>query len=152
LPNDWAPLTHVIERNSLPGVGDGVATTLSPYLFVSDLDWFNEVYPEGSVKHHALRIHEVQHALEQEKYAGDATGIIRSARLASWANRYLNDPEFRWAVEQKGYGAEIRYLMSRGAPIIPEHYASVLSGSTYNGMVSYEDALQWVWDVIRNRR
>jgi hypothetical protein len=87
LPESWRPLTTVVERGDLPGVESGVVTTVSPYLYTSDLDWFNERYPEGSIDHEALRLHELQHALEQEAYIGGATGTKRAVRLSDWIGK-----------------------------------------------------------------
>lgn len=75
LSKEWAPLNEVVERNKLPGLSDTAVTTISPKLFVSDLDWFNQKFPEGSVERAALRVHEVIHALEQEEYVGDSEGL-----------------------------------------------------------------------------
>ena len=96
-------------------------------------------------------MHERQHALEQEAYVGNATGLIRASRMASWINKYLTDKDFRWGVEKRGYKADILYERSHGIWVIPEVYARILSGKTYNSMVSYEDALKWVKDVLSGR-
>jgi hypothetical protein len=151
LPESWRPLTTVVERGDLPGVGHGVVTTISPYLFTSDLDWFNERYPEGSVDHESLRGHERTHALEQEEFIGDATGARRAAKMSRWVQKYLTDKSFRWAVEQRGYKVDILYERAHGIRVIPEVYARILSGKTYNSMVSYDEALQWVRDVLGGR-
>jgi hypothetical protein len=151
LPIDWAPLTAVIERSELPTISNTAVTTVSPYLYVSDLEWFNKRYPEGSREYHALRVHEVEHAKEQEAYIDGATGIVRAARLSSWISKYLTNADFRWEIEQRGYKAEILYKLNYNVPFVPEHYAIILSSSVYREMVSYENALIWVWEVIRNR-
>lgn len=150
LPANWAPLTTVMERSDLLAP-QGVVTTVSPNLYVSDLDWFNEHYPENSLKHEALRRHECQHALEQEEYVGGATGWKRTARLVSWINKYLSDKAFRLEVEKRGYKAEILYFRSQGLMINQDHYARVLSGSTYSNMISYEEALEWVKAVLQGQ-
>lgn len=147
LPESWRPLTTVVERGDLPGVGDGVVTTVSPYLYTSDLDWFNERYPEGSVDHEGLRRHELQHALEQEAYVDGATGAKRALRLSDWIRKYLTNKSFRWEVEKRGYKADILY----NRRVNPEALAESLSGKTYNNMVTYEEALQWVRDVLSGR-
>ena len=144
LPESWKPLTKLVERKDLPGVGDGVVTTISPNLYVKDIDDFWEDYPIGSVQHESLRRHELEHAKDQEEFIGDAKGIHRKARMTLWIKKYLTDKNFRWEVEKKGYKAGIQYERSMGVQINPEVYASILSGKTYNDMVSYEEALEWV--------
>ena len=147
LPEDWKPLTTIVERGDLPGVGDTVVTTVSPNLYVRDIDDFLDRYPRGSVQHESLRRHELEHAKEQEAFIGDATGIKRKIRMAQWIKKYLSDKKFRWEVEKKGYKAEILYERSRGVFTPPEVYAAILSGKTYGGMVSYAEALEWVRKV-----
>lgn len=148
LPETWRPLKTVVERSHIDGF-ESVITTVSPYLYTEDLDWFNETYPLGSIDHEALRRHEVQHAFNQEAYVGDATGTKRLARLARWVHKYLTDKNFRWEVEKEGYKEEILYLKSQGQQINPEAYARSLSGRTYNSMVNYDTALEWVEAVLR---
>lgn len=148
LPENWAPLTTVVERPDFLS-SKGVVTTISPNLFTSDLDWFNEQYPEGSVRHEALRRHERQHALEQEEWVGGVTGWRRSAKLATWVKKYLADRQFRWEVEKRGYRESILHFRNNGYTINVEGYAKTLSGSSYNDMVSYEEALEWVKAVLR---
>lgn len=147
LPQNWEPLKRIVERNHIEGF-EHVLTAVSPYLYTADLDWFNETYPEGSIEHEALRKHEVQHALEQEVYVDGATGAKRLARLAKWIHLYLTDKNFRWEAEKKGYKEEILYLKSQGHYIYPDAYARILSGKTYNNMVSYEVALEWIKAVL----
>jgi hypothetical protein len=151
LPESWDPLTTLVERGDLPGVGDTVVTTVSPNLYVRDIDDFLERYPEGSVQHEALRRHEVEHAKEQEEFVGDATGIKRQIRMSIWLKRYLTDKKFRLEVEKRGYKAEILYERSRGVYVPPEVYALILSGKTYGNMISYEEALEWVRKVYRGQ-
>ena len=151
LPESWFPLTTVVERGNIPGVGDGVVTTISPYLYTSDLDWFNERYPEGSIDHNSLRVHELQHALEQEAYVDGATGTIRATRLSDWIRKYLTSKSFRWEVEKRAYKVDILYKRKFGVTVNPEFLAKILSGNTYNGMISYEEALEWVRDVLNER-
>lgn len=153
LPENWRPLTKVVER-PLNKIG-GDYTTISPYLITTNLDAFNNKNP---VELEALRRHEVTHAEEQETYIRsldnpDSSFLSkRHIRMSQWLHKYVTDKDFRWGVEQRGYKAEMLYLMSRGHTLFPEVYAKILSGKTYMNMVSYEDALEWVHKVIRERR
>jgi len=142
LPDNWHPLTRVVERTNIV-VSPTVVTTVSPLLITGDLDWFNERYPVGSVAHEALRRHEVQHAIEQEEYPQGK---------AAWFYRYLRDKDFRWGVEQRGYKEAILYKRSQGQWINVEGLAATLSGNVYNNMVSFEDARKWVLDVLAGRQ
>ena len=151
LPESWRPITTLIERGDTPGVGEGIITTISPYLYTDSIDKFNEYYPEGSISHEALRRHELEHARDQEAYIGDATGVLRKSRITSWIYQYIHSKEFRWNVEKKGYKAEILYLKRMNMRISPAAYAFILSGETYRGMVSTEDALNWVNNVLAGK-
>jgi hypothetical protein len=71
--------------------------------------------------------------------------------MSRWVQKYLTDKSFRWAVEQRGYKVDILYERAHGIRVIPEVYARILSGKTYNSMVSYDEALQWVRDVLGGR-
>ena len=151
LPESWRPLKQLVERGGLPGVGGDVVTTISPNLYVRDIDKWLEDYPEGSIQHEALRRHEVEHAKEQEAFIDGATGMKRTIKMGKWISAYLRDKDFRWAVEKRGYKAEIQYERSRGIHYPAAFYAQILSGPTYNNMVSYEEALEWVINVFNGR-
>lgn len=71
--------------------------------------------------------------------------------MADWVRKYLTDKNFRWAVEKRGYKEDILYERTHGIRVIPEVYARILSGKTYNNMVSYDEALKWVRDVLSGR-
>lgn len=149
LPESWYPLTTVVERKNLPGVPEDVVTTVTPYLYVSSLEWFEENYPDGSFYSEALRRHERQHALEQEAYIGEATGLKRAVRLADWIQEYLTNKSFRWEVEKRGYREELLYLLSLNYPVDAAYFAEMLSSDVYKGMVDYDVALEWVEAVLR---
>jgi hypothetical protein len=142
LPDNWEPLTTVVERPDLPRVSKTVVTTVSPYLFVHDLDDFWEMYPEGSVQLEALRRHEVFHAKRQEEYP---------AGKIAWLKRYLTDKDFRWNEEKLGYREGWLHLRINGYRLNVDAVAKILSGSGYNHMTTYDEAKQWIIDVFSGR-
>jgi len=145
LPDDWAPITTVVERRNLPNVSKYVVTTVSPYLFVNNIEQFWERYPDGSTGHEALRLHEVVHAKSQESYPSGK---------ASWFIAYATDKEFRLREEKAGYKAGITHLVKQGEfPFWKiESIARSLSGSVYMNMTTYEEAKAWVEQTVIDAR
>lgn len=140
LSSDWYPLTTLVER---PDIGnERVVTTVSPYLYTSSLDWFNETYTPGSVPYEALRRHEVTHAKRQEA----------SSSKTLWLQRYLTDKKFRYEEEKAGYKAGIEYYIKSGWAASPEGLAETLSGKAYGSMVSYDEALIWTKKMIADAK
>jgi hypothetical protein len=56
-----------------------------------------------------------------------------------------------WEAEKRGYKAGILHKRKFGLRVNPEALAKTLSGKAYNNMVSYEEALNWVRDVLNGR-
>lgn len=138
----WAPLKAVIQTNDLPFYSDTTTTTVSPYVYTEDLDKWLEKNPPGSVPFEALMHHEHTHALRQEAYPGGKT---------AWLYKYLMDRNFRLEEEKAGYREEILHYLRNGYRIVPESYAASLSSNVYHGMISYEEALEWVRSVMTGR-
>ena len=151
LSSNWLPLTTLVERAALPFVSDGVVTTISPKLYVKDIALFNQRFPVGSLDREVIRVHEQNHALHQEEFIDGSTGITRSARMTSWISKYVGNSEFRWEVESQAFEAEIFFKLDNGLRVIPEEYAFLLSSPTYRGMITYEDALEWVKQTISKK-
>lgn len=145
LPDNWAPITTLVEREKLPGISDAVVTTISPYLFVTDIEKFWERFPKDGIEYEALRRHEVAHAVRQESYSGSK---------ASWLIKYSTDSYFRWQEEQKGYKEEITYLVKKGRwwPWRTEVRAKTLSGPVYMNMTTYGKAKLWIEQVVKDAR
>lgn len=134
----WAPLVEVVERPEL-GFADGASTTLGRRIYVVDLDDWRDRYPEGSVEREALLLHEQEHARRQ-----------LAAGLGRWLGRYLNDREFMWAEEQRGWALALRHLSRHGRPVYPDDVALSLHGyrNLAGRMVGYADALVFVRAVL----
>lgn len=141
LPERWRPLEQIVERPSLPFVGDQAITTTGPRVWVRDLDAFLRKTPPGSVYFEGLLRHEQAHAIRQ--------GGIPS-RL-DWERRYVTDVEFMWQEEQVGWWFEIHHLATNGyvprTELIARALASYKSvGGDY--MVSEKDAFRWIEEVL----
>ena len=142
LDKRWAPLEKIVERLPIPGMSNTAATTISPNVYVVDLDEWLAKHPPNQPLFDSIMLHEQLHALRQEK-----TGVD------DWVDRYLIDREFMWAEEQLGWYEQIRHLRSRGQRLIPEAIAKNLSRyrNLRGSMISYEEALKWVQDVMASR-
>lgn len=141
LPPEWAPLTEVVERPRV-GLDDGTTTTVGTRILVADLRAWQRRYPEGSVERDALLRHEREHAIRQQ-----------GRGLGPWLRLYLNDRDFMWAEEQRGWYLELRRLQAAGRPIVPAEIAARLSRyrNLAGRMVSFRIALAWVQDVLAGR-
>ena len=138
LEPEWAPLVEVVERPSLV-LTDETTTTLGTRIYVPYLDAWERRYPEGSVERAALLLHEQEHARRQL-----ATGLGR------WLGRYLNDREFMWAEEQRGYALQLRHLVRHGRPVNAQVLAATLHDyrNLAGRMVGYAEALAFVQAVL----
>lgn len=133
LESRWAPLTKVYETGS---VARGVTMTIDHACYVHDLrDWQRE-NPLGSDEREALLLHEQAHSKRQLSVG------------PFWYARYALDRKFRWEEEKLGYQVQISYLVQHLKSVDTTMLAAVLSGSVYDGMVSYPEALAWVQSVI----
>ncbi len=141
LPPEWAPLTEIVER---PGflLDSGATTTLGTHILVADLHAWQRRYPVGSAERDALLRHEREHAVRQQ-----ARG------LGPWLRLYLNDRDFMWAEEQRGWYLELRRLQAAGRPVFPAEIALRLTRyrNLAGRMVSFPVALAWVQDVLAGR-
>lgn len=138
LSSDWYPITTLVERPSAPFVSGTAVTTVFPYLYTADIDWFNTAYPPGSIPYEALRRHEVTHALRQ-KAAPNKT---------LWLQRYIVDKRFRWEEENLGHKAAIEYYIKSGWKMNPINLARILSGKIYGNMVDFKEAYEWAKKTI----
>lgn len=138
LDPEWAPLVEVVQRPSLV-LSDEASTTLGTRIYVADIDAWERRYPEGSAQRAAVLLHEQEHARRQ-----------LAAGLGRWLGRYLNDTDFMWAEEQRGWALELRHLVRNGRPVIPEAVASTLHDyQNLDGrMVGFAEALAFVRAVL----
>lgn len=145
LPDNWAPITTLVEREGLPGVSNNIVTTVSPYLFVPDIDSFWSYYPPGGLEHEALRRHEVVHAKSQESYPGGKV---------AWLTKYSTNSEFRWEEEKKGYKESISFLVKSRRWWLwrTEEEAKSLSGPAYLHMTTYGKAKLWIEQIVMDAR
>lgn len=145
LEKRWLPLEQLVERPGVPFVGDGVLTTTGPTVWVKDLEEFLKEWPPGSVNFEAVMLHEQAHAVRQ----GDLPGRL------SWEASYLTDSSFRWKEEKIGWWFEIRHQVENGQEVYVANLAGTLSDKykTPNGtgMVEYEEAVEWINEVIAGR-
>lgn len=145
LGDAYLPLEDVRERSGALDVvirSDTAITTIGKHSYVKSLDEFLTRKPIGSRQFRAVMLHEQAHARRQ----------LRSGPNA-WIFAYGVDKDFALYEEQIGYYYEIRHLVTTGYPVSAEGYAralasyQILSGS----LISYDDALIWVRDVIAGR-
>jgi hypothetical protein len=138
-PEEFRPLKQVTENSLRSG---GYITTIGETAYVNDLDSWLERHPVNSVSYRAKLGHESVHSKRQI-----------DAGLAAWLNQYLTDRAFMWEEEKRGWYVELLALRSGGLPINTNGVADVLAGySNLSGkMVSREEALAWVNDVLAGR-
>lgn len=153
LSSEWKPLTKVVERPKLPFASDTATTTVGAHVYVVDLkDWLED-YPPGSVKFHALMLHEREHARRQFRYQGLPGEMAKTA----WIARYLTDPKFMLQEEQAGFYLAIRHLQSKGAWKTTDTLRVAVNMSkgykTLGGkrMTSFAEAKKWIEDVLAGR-
>ena len=149
----YPPLSKLVERPSLSifGVHDRTLTTKGSHVYVGDLDNFLATYPPGSIEWVGKMKHEQVHGKRQFAYLG----LPGEAALSAWLTRYIVDAGFMWSEEQAGCYVQIKYLQSRAhwPPVRTPHMAERLSKGIYKTvlgkpMVSYDEALQWIKDVL----
>tara|TARA_R100001244_G_scaffold25113_4_gene25612 strand:+ start:69466 stop:69975 length:510 start_codon:yes stop_codon:yes gene_type:complete len=133
LDDEWLPLKEIKQRSKMAALvvpSKSNITTVSPYCYVTDLDYYLKLKPPGSVKFRSIMTHERIHAQRQEK-----TGVF------SWVGQYMTDAKFALAEEKIGY----YHQMKLDGSLRPENVASALSKYKIftGGIVSYEDALTW---------
>ena len=141
LDEKWLPLEQMVERIHVDGQS-GITTTIGTKIYRENIDKFLEENPPGSPRFDSLLYHEQIHSKRQLRMG-----------LAKWLSKYGINTEFMWKEEQLGYYATFQEKLRRGVHIYPEGYAtSMAKYSNLTGkMVSYEDALQWVRDVLAGR-
>ena len=139
LAEQYHPLERVKESPLRPGTG---ITTLGRTAYVNDLDEWLAKRPPGSALYHAILLHEREHTVRQLAYGQTA-----------WLGRYLNDTEFMWAEESRGWYIQLKEYQRRGLQVNPEGVAKTLAAymNISGRMISYEDALTWVRDVLAGR-
>lgn len=139
LEERWGPLIAV-EEGTDKLFAEGMTTTIGHYCYVSDMKQWKLDYPEGSPDREALLLHEQVHAKREL-----ATG------LTVWLTLYVTSAKFRWQEEQIGYELQIRHMYKNGRGINAEIFAKMLSQeyqSLGGQMVSYEEALKWLQDLV----
>jgi len=139
LAEQYRPLERVRESILRPGTA---ITTIGTTAYVNDLDEWLAQRPPGSPKYHAILLHEREHTIRQLAYGQKA-----------WLGRYLIDVGFMWDEESRGWYIQLQEYRRRGLQVNPEGVAKVLAGyRNFAGrMISYEDALTWVRDVLAGR-
>lgn len=153
LPDEWSPLSKLVERPSIPGVHADTVTTRGSSVYVEDLQEFDRLWPPGSVERKALLTHEREHARRQFRYEG----LPGEVALNAWVARYLTDHEFMWQEEQVGWYWEIRILFKAGkwtqddtkqiAHSMSHNYRTVMG----KRMVSFAEAKAWIELVLQDR-
>lgn len=137
----WEPLEQISERPDMLG-SDTQATTIGHTVYVEDLDKWLLERPVGSPRFDAILLHEQVHSVRQ-----------LDAGVTVWLAQYLTDTDFMWEEERIGWYEQLRELQRRGARVDVGGVARTLHNyrNLRGRMVSYQDALQWVNDVIAGR-
>jgi len=138
LDEKWRPLEQMVERPHVGGM-DEITTTVGTRIYREDIFGFLAENPPGSPSFDALLYHEQVHSKRQLRMG-----------LTKWLAKYGSDTAFMWSEEQLGYYAGIMETLRRGGYVHPEHRAASLASyvSPVGKMVSYEDALRWINDVL----
>lgn len=136
---EYRPLKQVTESALRSGK---YITTIGETTYVNNLDDWLERHPVGSPHYRAALRHESVHSKRQ-----------LDAGLAPWINQYLTDTAFMWEEEKRGWYEELQTLRASGFAINIDGVATSLSGYTNlkGQMVSREEALAWVNDVMSGR-
>lgn len=137
----WEPLEEIRERPDMLG-NESMATTIGHTLYVEDLDKWLLLRPVGSGRFNAILLHEQLHAVRQLD-----TGVT------AWVARYATDTDFMWEEEQRGWYLQLKELQRRGLQVDVGGTARTLHNyrNLIGRMVHYEDAAQWVNDVLAGR-
>lgn len=144
LDKQFAPLTQVIEApdNVIPS---HTITTIDETSYVRDLNVFLHDYPLGSVGFTAVLMHEREHVIRENAFIGGTP---------AWLTLYIADRNFRWTEEKAGWKIEILYNTQHGANVNAAVLANVLNTNYDMGgrMVSYENAYNWILDVLAGKQ
>ena len=92
--------------------------------------------PGGTKLHPALIAHEEAHGARQ-----------REMGVELWWRRYIDDPQFRLAEEVIGHQAEWKWWRENGKNNLTrqlEHICRRLCGPLYLGLITYEQAVEFV--------
>lgn len=138
IPEKYRPLETLSGRPDFLAP-DTTATTVGKTVYVADVEKWLKERPEGTVRYDSIMQHERVHSYRQLKLG-----------VGTWLSRYASSAAFRWKEEQLGWYIQIQLLRRGGFQINVDGVAKSLSG--YKPfMVSYEDARQWVLDVLAGR-
>jgi hypothetical protein len=141
LDEKWRPLEQMVERPHLSGM-TYITTTIGTKIYRENIDKYLEDNPPGSPAFDSLLYHEQVHSKRQLKMG-----------LTKWLSKYGVDTEFMWKEEQLGYYAGFMEARKRGLWINAEARARGMAKYTNlsGTMVSYEDALIWIKDVLASK-
>lgn len=140
IPSHFSPLDEIIER---PFGGDGFVTTFHNDVWVNDIDDFLKRKPVGSPEFNATMIHERVHSIRM----GNPITTLWFVAV------YVFDRDFMWEEESIGWYFQLQYMKKKGILSPPEVIAVVLTRyeNLIGKMISYNDALQWVRDVLTDK-
>lgn len=140
----WRPLLTISERpRVVRDLGSDTAiTTVGKHCYVRDLEEWLGRYPIDSGKFKAVMRHEQEHSIRQLEVG-----------TYLWIARYSYDKEFALLEEQIGYYYGITQRRRFGVRVSAESFARILSRYKIltGSLISYEDALSWVRDVLGGR-
>lgn len=145
LDEKWRPLKWVRENFD---IGDMIIT-VKDTVYVRDINILLSLQntTEGMDKLTGILLHEQQHAIRQEENP-------------NWILQYCTDSNFRWEEEKIGWELQLKYWDAHNILYFPERIAYDLENS-YGGfnllgievvgkMVSYEEAIEWIYSLQRN--
>jgi hypothetical protein len=116
----------------------GNFVTIGETLYVDKKEWFNDVNLRYTEFLQSTLSHESTHAIRQAKMG-----------LTTWVLFYVCSKSFRWEEEKAAYRAE--WAMEIDADIKLDTYDSFakwVSGPNYYGMVSYEEAYDFMVNTV----
>jgi len=137
----WRPLKEIRQDPTMLLSGATI-TTVGDTAYVADVPkWLSKHLP-GSREFKARMAHEQIHSIRQLKKG-----------TYTWVAKYLWDRKFMWEEESRGWYLEIKALQASGKWVSPEGVAVILKGyqNIRGRMVGYEEALQWVKDVLSGK-
>ncbi|MGD9727799.1 MAG: hypothetical protein AB7L09_00100 [Nitrospira sp.] len=139
LDGQYQPLEQIRESVLRPGEA---ITTVGTTSYVSDLDEWLTKHPPGGPMYHAILMHEREHSIRQKAYG-----------TKSWVGRYLIDKDFMWAEEARGWYIQLKEYQRAGLQVNVPGVAKALSDyrNFAGSMISYQNALTWVQDVLAGR-
>ena len=135
LDEKYYPIKYISERPWYLSVitDEMFVTTIGDTVYVADINKWSKM--RSLAQYDITLSHEKVHAYRQEEKG-----------LYSWLWNYITCTEFRWHEEQLGWYVDLKLTQMYKLPIYPEVTAGILDN--YQSMVSYDDALKWVRDVI----